>query len=391
MIEMINNPDTNLGGIKIHGETAGDMGEARQKFMHQLQELGLDLWVTTIEKINTGSPFIHFQLRKDIAQEWMPDSDTTQLCQKLNLDTECSTSDLEREILLSMLAGPEAFDLPSYNELASAVRIRKNIVEAARKTVLAFDTEEAERPGDYWTYSEENGFTILPGKPLITALRAATQPSTSGKLYSFSCYRATEYVILLAIAQELQITNPKLHHQLQKQWEKRAIKSGEFHDIFMREYGSMTAPLPPKYYVPGDRLWFRNPNELSANIMGYEGSWVFYLGNGLFSNFWKQGQPYTMTAKCLGVFHWRNAAYVDEAGIFRINETIVEELVHTSMNNQLEIEQILQDMLNFREPQGVYIGGGCIDTSREYPRYVCPETCDLILPNFGIKLNMDEC
>uniref|UniRef100_E6QSJ0 Putative lipoprotein n=1 Tax=mine drainage metagenome TaxID=410659 RepID=E6QSJ0_9ZZZZ len=387
---MMNNPDTNFGGIKIQGETAGDIGEARQKFMHQLQELGLDLWITTIEKMNTGSQSIHFQLRKDIAQEWMPDGDTTQLCQKLNLDTECSTSDLEREILLSMLAGPEAFDHPSYSELASAVRIRKNIVEAARKTVLAFDTEEAERPSDYWAYSEESGFTILPGKPLITALQAATQPSTSGKLYSFSCYRATEYVILLALAQELQITNPKLHHQLQKQWENRAIKSGEFHDIFMREYGSMTAPLPPKYYVPGDRLWFRNPNELSANIMGYEGSWVFYLGNGLFSNFWKQDQPYTMTAKCLEVFHWRNATYADEAGTFRINETIVEELAHTSMNNQLEIEQILQEMLNFREPQGVYISGGCIDTSREYPRYVCPETCDLILPNSAIQLNIDD-
>lgn len=387
---MMNNPDTNFGGIKIQGETAGDIEDAQQKFMHQLQELGLDSWVTTIEKMNTGSRFIHFQLRKDIAQEWIPDGDTTQLCQKLNLDTECSTSDLEREILLSMLAGPEAFDLPSYNELASAVRIRKNIVEAARKTVLAFDTEEAERPRDYWTYSEETGFSILPGKPLITALQAATQPSTSGKLYSFSCYRATEYVILLAIAQELQITNPKLHHQLQKQWENRAIKSGEFHDIFMREYGSMTVPLPPKYYVPGDRLWFRNPNELSANIMGYEGSWVFYLGNGLFSNFWKQDQPYTLTAKCLEIFHWRNATYQDEAGKFRINETIVEERAHTSMNNQLEIGQILQEMLNFREPQGVYISGGCIDTSREYPRYVCPETCDLILPNSAIQLNIDE-
>ena len=387
---MTNKPDTNLGGIKIQGETAGDIGEARQKFMHRLQELGLDFWVTTIEKINTSSRFIHFQLRKDIAQEWMPDGDTTQLCQKLNLDTECSTSDLEREILLSMLAGPEAFDLPSYNELASAVRIRKNIVEAARKTVLAFDTEEAERPKDYGVYSEATGFTILPGEPLITALQAATQPSTSGKLYSFSCYRATEYVILLAIAQELQITNPKLHHQLQKQWENRAIKSGEFHDIFMREYGSMTVPLPPKYYVPGDRLWFRNPDELSANIMGYEGSWVFYLGNGLFSNFWKQDQPYTLTSKCLEVFHWRNAAYADEAGIFKIDEAIVEELTRTSINNQLKTEQILQEMLNFREPQGVYISGGCIDTSREYPRYVCPETCDLILPNSAIKLNIDE-
>ena len=279
-----------------------------------------------------------------------------------------------------MLLSPVAFQFPSHDELASAVRIRKNIVEAARKTTLAFDTNQAERPADCWTYSEDRGFTLLPGKPLVTALQKATQPDESGKLYSFSCYRATEYVILLSIAQEAMSCNPELFRRLQQQGETRAIMSGEFHEVFLREYGSMNDPLPLKYFVPGDRTWFRNPDDHSSDVTGYEGSWVLYLGGGLFTNFWKRAEPYTLTAKCLELFHWRNATYRDQAGELQIDETVVEALVRTSMNDPAEVERILKTMLRLREPKGVYVDGGCIDTSREYPRWVCPGTSDLVLP-----------
>ena len=177
-----------------------------------------------------------------------------------------------------MLAGPVTFDFPSYTEFAASVRIRQNIVNASRLTALSFHTSKIERPADCWHYTEESGFVLLPGKSLIEALRKATQPAVSGEQYSFSCYRATEYVTLLGIAQELVHSNPELLRQLQLQWTSRAIKSRQFHDIFTREYGSLSEPLPIKYYIPGDRLWFRNPDERSAEVVGYEGSWVFYIG-----------------------------------------------------------------------------------------------------------------
>ncbi|MBN9618377.1 MAG: ribokinase, partial [Actinobacteria bacterium] len=50
-----------------------------------------------------------------------------------------------------------------------------------------------------WHYDEEHGFLLHEGRPLIDALRAATQPEATGRRYDFSCYRATEYVILLGI------------------------------------------------------------------------------------------------------------------------------------------------------------------------------------------------
>lgn len=352
---------------------------ARHLFSLQLKGLNLGKYVDITEVIDNGSLFDNFHLRSEMAKEWAPDSDTTRLCQILKLDTLNNTDDLEREILLAMLLSPVPFVFPSPAELASAVRIRKNVVLAARKTTLDFQTTEAERPTEYWTYHEDRGFTLIPGKSLITALKKATQPEESGKLYSFSCYRATEYVILLGIAQELESCNPSLYEKLQQQWETKAIMSGKFHEVFLREYGSMEEPLPPKYYVPGDRLWFRNPDEHSSDVTGYEGSWVFYLGNGLFSNFWKSSSPYTLTSKCVEIYHWRHATFRDQAGELQIDESIVEERVRNSMQDQAEVENILKEMLRLREPQGVYVNGGCIDTSREYPRCVCPGTSDMAL------------
>lgn len=381
MTGMTHSPVQRLGGIYIQGATAQDREAARRSVLDQLGALGLDQYVKTTDETGGSRPCIGFRLREDLADEWAPGGDTIPLCQKRNLDTQGNPDDLEREILLAMLLSPVAFEFSSHRELASAVRIRKNIVEAARGTVLAFRTSEAERPADYWTYAKGLGFTVLPGKSLIEALQKATQPGVSDELYSFSCYRATEYVILLGIAQELMTCNPELYRRLQTQWETRAIMSAEFHEVFLREYGSMNEPLPVKYYVPGDRLWFRNPDDHSSDVTGYEGSWVFYLGDGLFTNFWKRNQPYTLTSKCLELFHWRNATYRDQAGELQIDETVVEQRVQSSMNDPAEVERILGTMLRLRDPKGVYADGGCIDTSREYPRWVCPGASDIALPD----------
>ncbi|MGE8620059.1 MAG: hypothetical protein ACN6O0_19745, partial [Achromobacter spanius] len=87
----------------------------------------------------------HAWLQAAFADAFLPQHDTTALAQQLGLRTETHTADLDREILLAMLASPVAFTFPNVAELASAVRIRRYIVQAARKTALAFDTEHAER------------------------------------------------------------------------------------------------------------------------------------------------------------------------------------------------------------------------------------------------------
>lgn len=367
-------------GITLESATEQEVAAACDQFQARLALLGLEQHVQTGRAEKDGRYAVSFALHAACADTWAADCDTMNLCQRFRLDTSGNGDDLEREILLAMLLSPVSFRYPSYQELASALRVRKNIVTNARKTALSFSTEAAERPADYWTYDEDRGFTILPGKSLIAALQKATQPDESGKLYSFSCYRATEYVILLSIAQELSHCNPELYQKLQSHWEKRAIMSGQFHEVFLHEYGSMEEPLPPKFYVPGDRLWFRNPDEHSSDVTGYEGSWVFYLGNGQFTNFWKREEPYTLTSKCVEIYHWRHATWQDAAGEMQMDEAAVEERVRTSIGDPQETARILDAMLRLREPKGVYRSGGCIDTTREYPRLTCPGTSDMVLP-----------
>jgi hypothetical protein len=367
-------------GVHIFKLGTSDLAAMAWPTMNYLTELGLDDLVSAATWQDAREAVAAFQLTDAAFARWTPGHDTTGLAQLVDARHHDFDRNLEREIVLAMLAAPLPFRYPGHEEFVSAVRIKLNIVRAAQRTELAFDTEHAERPEDYWTYDEARGFTLLPGKPLIEGLTKATQPQASGKLYSFSCYRATEYVTLLGIAQELALCNAPLLAALQRQWETRAIMSGLFHDVFLREYGSMQEPLPPRFYVPGDRLWFRNPDEHSSNVEGFEGSWVFYLGRGMFNNFWKHEQPFTMTAKCVEIYHWRHGVHVDDGGTLRLDESRVEARVRESMADPAAVEHILQKMVRLREPRGVYVDGGCIDTTRECVRWVRPDTTDLVLP-----------
>jgi hypothetical protein len=47
------------------------------------------------------------------------------------------------------------------------------------------------------------------------------------------------------------------------------------------------------------------------------------------------------------------------------------------MADPSKYQMIIDRMMRYRDPQGVYKDGGCIDASRESPRYVRPSTSDL--------------
>ena len=285
------------------------------------------------------------------------------------------------EIYAALFMSPLLITWPSLAEMESAVRIRINIARAASATWLAFDTSDANRPHDYWRYDEDEGFLILPDASLTDALQAALHPPPGQPAFRFSCYRATEYVLLLAMALELRGCNPVLYAQLQAYWRCHQIKSARFHEVFLTETGSLEAPMPPMYYVPGDRVWFRNPDLPSSEVTGYEGSWVIYLGQGLFSNFWEPSAPYTFEAKCLEIYHWRDGlvgggtpqAYIDEA-------RVASEVARSGAQGQRR-DAIVKKMRNYREPSGTYTEqGGCVDTSRECIRRVRPGSSDIHLP-----------
>ena len=374
--------DAIAGGVQFHGSNEDEGQQSKEKFLNYLRELGLEQYVMATVCHGDVSPNVRFELWEEFADEFAPQGDTTQLCQKLNLDTVNQPRDLEREIVLAMLLNPATFQFPSDEELAAAVRVRMNIVAAARKTLLEFRTHEAERPVEYWVYDEDRGIILLPGRPLIDALQAATQPGDSGKRYTFSCRRAAEYIVLLGVAQEAKSRHPELFEQLHRQAEASALKGREFERVFLRENGSIAAPLPLKFFVPGDRTWFRNPDKDSSEATGYEGSWTFYLGNGLFADFWKKDGSFTLTTKCLSIYFWRKSTYRDDQGELQIDEEITDALLAKALADPIETDRILDEMLRHQAPLGTF-GGGCVEATREYPRQICRGTADLVLPDVG--------
>ena len=345
-------------------------------------------WLTSLgiprAAVHTASEAsaVVLELTPTYADAWLPEGDTLGLAERLGLASRRNPADLEHEILVAMLGSPQAFEFPHLGEFESAVRMRRQIVESARRTRIEFRTLEAERPEAYWYYDEDRGFCLRPGTSLIDGLVQATQPDASGRLYSFSCWRATEYIALLAIAREAAEVHPELLRRMTRQAETRALKAAAFENAYLRKHGSQQTPLPPTYFVPGDRTWFRNPEPISADVTGYEGSFTFYLGAGEFADFWRPGLTYTLTTKCLTIFHWRNAVVRDSAGENAIDETLVELHVAESLRDPSAMAAILQEMVRVQDPPDVF-GGGCIEPTRESPRFVGRLTEDLQLPDAG--------
>jgi len=61
---------------------------------------------------------------------------------------------------------------------------------------------------------------------------------------------------------------------------------------------------------------------------------------------------------------------------------VVEQRVAQTMADPQAVQEVLGRMLRMRDPQGVYAEGGCLDTTRECPRSVSRQHCELALPSF---------
>ena len=329
-----------------------------------LRSLGIDDLVEC--SLSTGGNERHLHVRASHRLLALcPDFDTANITTFLRTHQPNRDRALISEIILAMALSPDVVYFGSEQELKSNLRMRCTVVQVASRTELNFDTSSITRPQAYWIYTKENGFLLRQGVSLADGLERALCPDVSGFTYAFSCQRASEYLILYAVVCELQKVNKTGLNDVEQQWRKRALTGDDFLFRFLGERGTYENPMPMRYYIPGDRIWFKNPDDHSSDLEGYEGSWVIYLGSGRFCNLWDRHRPYTLEEKCLEIFYWSKSTAVNDSGVLFMNEDLVKEQVNKALNDPALSRSILEKMMVYRDPTGVYADGGCIDLSRD--------------------------
>jgi hypothetical protein len=339
-------------------------------------EIGISAYTEIIQENDNGERYVRIYAN-DLLRSICQNSDTSRIALNLGLFSEWSARDLVLESILSMALSPIIFDFPSLNELQANLRMRINVASLARRAELNFDTSRISRPEAYWAHLEGNGFVLKDGASLVEGIERALCPDISGNHYSFSCQRASEYLMLHSLATELGLSNPDKLMDIELQWKRAPLVADKFLNSFLMEIGSIQNPFPMRLYVPGDRVWFKNPDDFSSNVQGYEGSWVIYLGSGQFANLWNKSYPYTLEKKCVEIYHWRNGVRKDKTGRLEIDEDLLKELVYETLSSDFEVQKIMDLMMRYRDPQGVYGQGGCIDKTRDTFRWVYPHTTNI--------------
>jgi hypothetical protein len=329
-----------------------------------LRSLGIDDLVDCSMSSGGDGRYLHLRANHRLLA-LCPDFDTANITTFLRTHQPNRDRALISEIILAMALSPDVVYFGSEQELKSNLRMRCTVVQVASRTELNFDTSSITRPQAYWIYTKENGFLLRQGVSLADGLERALCPDVSGFTYAFSCQRASEYLILYAVVCELQKVNKTGLNDVEQQWRKRALTGDDFLFRFLGERGTRENPMPMRYYIPGDRIWFKNPDDHSSDLEGFEGSWVIYLGGGRFCNLWDRHRPYTLEEKCLEIYYWSQCVEVSPAGIPWMNEAVVKEQVEKALHEQDLSGPILKKMMVYRDPTGVYAEGGCIDLSRD--------------------------
>lgn len=367
-----------LGGICIVKGSHTDASGAERYIKDWCAEHGLSAMVEISQHPVLGQYAVHVHASQ-LLRELTPNFDTSQLANQLALQTKESVEDLYREIFLCMAASPVAYSFPTRAELFASIRARSHVVQTARRTELDFEVTQLSRPLSFWDQNDDGAFVLRPGESLVEALEAALCPDLSGRRYSFSCREASEYLMLFGLAKELQTTNPHLLEELATTWCRAPLIADDFNDAFLFERGSRDRPFPKYCYVPGGRVWFKNPDEHSVEADGFEGSWVCYLGCGEFVNLWDKTKPYSIEKKCVEIYHWRHGVYTLGSGTVAMNENLVGEKMIATLSDAEETRRILAQMMEYRAPPGVYGTGGCIDMSRDSLKWVCEGTSNIRL------------
>lgn len=301
-----------------------------------------------------------YRLNNIFREKYAPNWDIVNISKKYPMDTQ-------KEMLVIILLSPIQFEYPSFDEFLSSINIRINIINAARKTFLKFNPIKAILPEEYWE-RQEDGYHLKNNKSLIDGIEKTI---FDDKKYSVGCRLASQFVVLYGILLEIKRVNLELLERIEEHYRKNSINKIKFSKLFFNYYG-VDSYFPKKYYIIGDRVWFKNPFDRSSDIDGNEGSWRIYYGKNSFNIFWEKDRKITLEKIIRAIYIWNESVSENRRGLYISENKIVWNKLKLFFNIN-KYQKILDEMSEYTE------NNGTIPNYRMIPKYVHPGTTDIII------------
>jgi hypothetical protein len=262
----------------------------------------------------------------------------------------------KKEILLAMMqrGRQTAFSGPACtaDALKDQVGVRQNIVAWTESAEWAWvDGRRSKWNPKYWSagnYKSQH--------PLQEALsNVFVQPDK----YFFGCYTATKLLVAYTVLDyydrvkhDERTTQLLVRRLLIDKDPLSNIEPGNMW-FFETDYNAVTSnrvgklirltdSVPQDNFIPGDWVYFMNPDKISARKNGYEGANAIYLGRGLFSDYYNDNHHrFTFREQLDEVYQWRHGVYNrprDNRKIQPLSAGEIEDLSRSIFQGGLQLD-----------------------------------------------------
>ncbi|MGH4124377.1 MAG: protein-glutamine gamma-glutamyltransferase [Clostridium sp.] len=194
----------------------------------------------------------------------------------LNIDTfinKYKPNDIEIDIITKMSLSKDLYEYNSLNGLQFELKLRNNIVIAAKKLNESYMTFTTFRKSMcnlyYWDRTDEGGFILKKG---ITPSAAINDISINSSKYGTECATAMIIIYYQAL---LNIFPEKYFNEL---FPKIQLMNWHYIDDLLEDAGYLEKRSD---YLPGDRRYFVNP-DVNPLKPEWQGENVIDLGNELY-------------------------------------------------------------------------------------------------------------
>ena len=246
----------------------------------------------------------------------------------------------KKEIVLSLLQHGRltefAGDQCSFEAFQDQVGIRQNIVAWAERLEWKWPNgKRAQWNARYWRKG-----TPLPG---VSVSAAVADAFLNQEKYSIGCYTASKLLMVHGIldyygrikrspADVARIerrllagdNDPLVRIEPRAAW---AFES-DFDPAELWQEGKLLGiryNIPARNFVPGDWGYLLNPDPVSYQKTGYEGSNAIYLGRGHFADYYND-HAYSFREKLDTVYQWRNQVFSRSRDIAKVKPLTENEL-----------------------------------------------------------------